>query len=157
MGKTSAIRFCLFEASDYADSSKSCAAILSMTLITCRLQMRRSLRVGIVGEILVKFLPAANNHLVDLLESEGAEAVDAGSDGLSCSTASTTRTSRQKILARKIVPQPLETAGIALLEYFRSTGCQRHLQQANILIRLHISRIWLSYGKTDRLQRKSDR
>ncbi len=31
-------------------------------------------RVGIVGEILVKFLPAANNHLVDLLESEGAEA-----------------------------------------------------------------------------------
>ena len=32
-------------------------------------------RVGIVGEILVKFLPAANNHLVDLLESEGAEAV----------------------------------------------------------------------------------
>ena len=32
-------------------------------------------RVGIVGEILVKFLPAANNHLVELLEHEGAEAV----------------------------------------------------------------------------------
>lgn len=32
-------------------------------------------RVGIVGEILVKFLPAANNHLVELLEKEGAEAV----------------------------------------------------------------------------------
>lgn len=32
-------------------------------------------RVGIVGEILVKFLPTANNHLVDLLEQEGAEAV----------------------------------------------------------------------------------
>lgn len=32
-------------------------------------------RVGIVGEILVKFMPAANNYLVDLLESEGAEAV----------------------------------------------------------------------------------
>ena len=32
-------------------------------------------RVGIVGEILVKFLPLANNFLVDLLESEGAEAV----------------------------------------------------------------------------------
>ena len=32
-------------------------------------------RVGIVGEILVKFLPSANNHLVDLLEEEGAEAV----------------------------------------------------------------------------------
>ncbi len=32
-------------------------------------------RVGVVGEILVKFLPEANNHLVDLLEAEGAEAV----------------------------------------------------------------------------------
>ena len=35
----------------------------------------RKPRVGIVGEILVKFAPAANNHLVELLESEGAEAV----------------------------------------------------------------------------------
>ena len=32
-------------------------------------------RVGIVGEILVKFSPLANNHIVDLLEREGAEAV----------------------------------------------------------------------------------
>jgi len=32
-------------------------------------------KVGVVGEILVKFLPAANNFLVELLEAEGAEAV----------------------------------------------------------------------------------
>ena len=32
-------------------------------------------RVGIVGEILVKYSPAGNNHLVELLEAEGAEAV----------------------------------------------------------------------------------
>lgn len=32
-------------------------------------------RVGVVGEILVKFLPSANNFLVELLEAEGAEAV----------------------------------------------------------------------------------
>ena len=32
-------------------------------------------KVGVVGEILVKFLPAANNYLVELLEQEGAEAV----------------------------------------------------------------------------------
>ncbi len=32
-------------------------------------------RVGVVGEILVKFSPAANNRLVELLEHEGAEAV----------------------------------------------------------------------------------
>lgn len=34
----------------------------------------RKPRVGIVGEILVKYAPAANNYLVDLLEQEGAEA-----------------------------------------------------------------------------------
>ena len=32
-------------------------------------------RVGVVGEILVKFSPAGNNYLVELLEAEGAEAV----------------------------------------------------------------------------------
>jgi predicted CoA-substrate-specific enzyme activase len=32
-------------------------------------------RVGIVGEILVKYSPSGNNHLVELLEQEGAEAV----------------------------------------------------------------------------------
>ncbi len=32
-------------------------------------------RVGIVGEILVKYHPLANNNLVELLEAEGAEAV----------------------------------------------------------------------------------
>ncbi|MCI5595581.1 MAG: 2-hydroxyacyl-CoA dehydratase [Lachnospiraceae bacterium] len=39
-----------------------------------RMDIRKP-RVGIVGEILVKFLPDANNHLVELLEEEGAEAV----------------------------------------------------------------------------------
>lgn len=37
-------------------------------------------RVGIVGEILVKFLPAANNHLAELLESRRRRAGCAGSD-----------------------------------------------------------------------------
>ncbi|MBQ8010831.1 MAG: 2-hydroxyacyl-CoA dehydratase [Oscillospiraceae bacterium] len=32
-------------------------------------------RVGVVGEILVKYMPLANNHIVELLEHEGAEAV----------------------------------------------------------------------------------
>ncbi|MGN0159179.1 MAG: acyl-CoA dehydratase activase-related protein [Brotaphodocola sp.] len=39
-----------------------------------RLDMQKP-KVGIVGEILVKFSPLANNHIVELLESEGAEAV----------------------------------------------------------------------------------
>src|SRR5690606_34518646 len=32
-------------------------------------------KVGIVGEILVKYHPEANNQIVELLEEEGAEAV----------------------------------------------------------------------------------
>lgn len=39
------------------------------------IQGERKTRVGIVGEILVKYMPLANNYLVDLLEREGAEAV----------------------------------------------------------------------------------
>ncbi|MCI9437163.1 MAG: 2-hydroxyacyl-CoA dehydratase [Lachnospiraceae bacterium] len=39
------------------------------------LQNVKKPRVGVVGEILVKFSPAGNNHLVELLEAEGAEAV----------------------------------------------------------------------------------
>ena len=35
----------------------------------------RKPRVGVVGEILVKYMPLANNHLVAVLEQEGAEAV----------------------------------------------------------------------------------
>ena len=35
----------------------------------------RKPKVGIVGEILVKYMPLANNHLVEVLEQEGAEAV----------------------------------------------------------------------------------
>ena len=35
----------------------------------------RKPRVGVVGEILVKYMPLANNHLVELLEREGAEAI----------------------------------------------------------------------------------
>ncbi len=37
--------------------------------------VERKPRVGIVGEILVKFHPDANNHVVDVVEAEGCEAV----------------------------------------------------------------------------------
>jgi len=35
----------------------------------------KKIKVGVVGEILVKFHPSANNYIVDMLESEGAEVV----------------------------------------------------------------------------------
>ena len=34
----------------------------------------QKIRVGVVGEILVKFSPFANNHIIDFIESEGGEA-----------------------------------------------------------------------------------
>ena len=40
-----------------------------------KLTDERKPRVGVVGEILVKFHPMANNYIVDTLEAEGAEAV----------------------------------------------------------------------------------
>ena len=39
---------------------------------------RPRVRVGVVGEIFVKYAPVANNHLVDFLVSEGAEPVVPG-------------------------------------------------------------------------------
>jgi predicted nucleotide-binding protein (sugar kinase/HSP70/actin superfamily) len=39
------------------------------------LDEKKKPRVGVVGEVLVKFHPTANNDIVSLLESEGAEAV----------------------------------------------------------------------------------
>ncbi|KFF30958.1 2-hydroxyglutaryl-CoA dehydratase activator, BadF/BadG/BcrA/BcrD ATPase family protein [Bifidobacterium bombi DSM 19703] len=40
--------------------------------------IQRKPRVGVVGEILVKYHPDANNHLVDVLEAQGCEAVVPG-------------------------------------------------------------------------------
>lgn len=45
--------------------------------LPCRDEPRRP-RVGVVGEILVKFQPDANNHVVDVIEAEGCEAVVPG-------------------------------------------------------------------------------
>ncbi|MBO4399120.1 MAG: 2-hydroxyacyl-CoA dehydratase [Lachnospiraceae bacterium] len=54
---------------------KNCRAIVKdFDALPIRADLKKP-RVGIVGEILVKFQPTANNHLVELLEQEGAEAV----------------------------------------------------------------------------------
>ena len=60
---------------NYLTFQKMCRRIIQdFDAIPIHEDMRKP-RVGIVGEILVKYAPAANNHLVELLESEGAEAV----------------------------------------------------------------------------------
>ena len=78
-------------------------------------------RVGIVGEILVKFSPLANNHIVELLESEGAEAVmpDLMDFLLYCFYNSNFKASN---LGTKRSTAYLCNMGISLLEYFRKTA-----------------------------------
>ena len=75
-------------------------------------------KVGIVGEILVKFSPLANNHIVELLESEGAEAVmpDLMDFLMYCFYNSNFKAEH---LGGKRTTAQLCNMGISLLEYFR--------------------------------------
>ena len=85
-------------------------------------------RVGIVGEILVKFSPLANNHVGELLEAEGAEAVmpDLLDFLLYCFYNSNFKADN---LGGKRSTAHLCNMGISLLEYFRRT-CRRELERS---------------------------
>ena len=78
-------------------------------------------KVGIVGEILVKFSPLANNHIVELLEAEGAEAVmpDLMDFLLYCFYNSNFKADH---LGGKRSTARLCNLGISLLEYFRKVA-----------------------------------
>ena len=78
-------------------------------------------KVGVVGEILVKFSPLANNHIIELLEAEGAEAVmpDLMDFLLYCFYNSNFKADH---LGGKRSTARLCNLGISLLEYFRRTA-----------------------------------
>ena len=86
-------------------------------------------KVGIVGEILVKFSPLANNHIVELLESEGAEAVmpDLMDFLLYCFYNSNFKAEN---LGGKSSTARLCNMGISLLEYFRKVA-RRELEASS--------------------------
>ncbi|MDI9243539.1 2-hydroxyacyl-CoA dehydratase [Fusibacillus kribbianus] len=102
-------------------------------------------RVGIVGEILVKFSPLANNNLVELLESEGAEAVmpDLMDFLLYCFY---NTNFKAKNLGFKKSTARLCNIGISLLEYFRKTAREE----------LNASRHFLPQAKIESLARLAD-
>ncbi|MBR7150474.1 MAG: 2-hydroxyacyl-CoA dehydratase, partial [Oscillospiraceae bacterium] len=80
-------------------------------------------RVGIVGEILVKFLPLANNHLVELLEREGAEAVVP--DLLSFfSNSFYGRDYLHKYLGTPLRDSLVAFGGVTLIEHFQKPGVE---------------------------------
>ena len=78
-------------------------------------------KVGIVGEILVKFSPLANNHIVELLESEGAEAVMPDLMDFLLYSFYNSNFKADHLGSRKSTAR-LCNAAIALLEYFRRTA-----------------------------------
>ena len=81
----------------------------------------RKPRVGVVGEILVKFSPLANNNIVKLLEHEGAEAVMPDLiDFLLYSFYN--YTFKWKYLGGKKKSVTLSNMGIAFIESFRRTA-----------------------------------
>ncbi|MGB2578874.1 putative CoA-substrate-specific enzyme activase [Elusimicrobium simillimum] len=79
---------------------------------------KRRPRVGIVGEILVKFHPDANNRLVDVIESEGGEAVvpDLMDFLLYCLLDDTYR---HKYLSGKLINRIVSNAIAAYIEFLR--------------------------------------
>lgn len=102
-------------------------------------------RVGIVGEILVKFSPVANNELVKLLESEGAEAVvpDLLDFMLYCFynqiyKAEELGTSKKAAMVSKL--------GIKALELFRGTANRAFIKSKHFSPSAHITEL-VDYAK----------
>ncbi len=112
-------------------------------------------KVGIVGEILVKFSPLANNHIVELLESEGAEAVmpDLMDFLLYCFYNSNFKADH---LGGKRSTARLCNMGISLLEYFRKTA-RKELEASRHFTRPGPDRQPGFHGTGFRIPRQSDR
>ncbi len=87
-------------------------------------------KVGIVGEILVKFSPLANNHIVELLEAEGAEAVmpDLMDFLLYCFYNANFKAEN---LGGSLSTARLCNVGISLLEYMRKVARKEFLASSH--------------------------
>jgi len=77
-------------------------------------------KVGLVGEILVKFHPTANNSVVDIVEAEGAEAVMPGLTDfiLYCAY---NQDFKYKYLSGSKLAQTLGSVAIKAIEFYRSS------------------------------------
>ncbi len=84
----------------------------------------RKPKVGVVGEILVKFHPGANNYVTDVIEAEGGEAVMPGLLDFMMYCFYNTNFKRDH-LGAKASSAALSNLGISLLEQYR-----RHMKRA---------------------------
>lgn len=81
-------------------------------------------KVGLVGEILVKYHPTANNNIVDVIESEGAEAVVPELIGFLLYSAYNANF-KHSHLSGKRVDAILNNGAIKVMEYYR-----KHMKNA---------------------------
>ena len=116
--KKECIRFVTKKYTRRSEFKRLCRGIIH-DFDTLPMKEEQKPRVGVVGEILVKFLPAANNYLVDLLEKEGAEAVvpDLLDFFLYCFYNSNFKAEK---LGKKKSTARMGNLGIKALEWFRA-------------------------------------
>ena len=108
-------------------------------------------KVGVVGEILVKFSPLANNHIVELLESEGAQCVMPDLMDFLLYSFYNSNFKAEHLGGRRSTAR-LSNIGISLLEALRSTARRelaksRHFDpQADIRELAQMAREFVSIG-----------
>ena len=96
-------------------------------------------KVGIVGEILVKYLPQANNFLIEKLEQEGAEAVISDLTDFILYSLKNPRYKRQELSA-SVLPELFSAALIKYFEYYRKI-IRQELKDSKYVVPEHINKI----------------
>lgn len=96
-------------------------------------------KVGIVGEILVKYLPQANNFLIEKLEQEGAEAVISDLTDFVLYSFKNPEYKRQE-LSGSLLPELFCAALIKYFEYYRKV-LRQELKDSKYVVPEHINKI----------------
>ena len=97
-------------------------------------------RVGVIGEILVKYMPLANNHLVDLLEQEGAEAVVPDLLDFLCYSMYNGEY-KHEFLGTKWTSAAISKASVAVIEWLRRPATKALQQSKRFLPPVRIEKV----------------
>lgn len=134
----------------FAKFNKMCKDIINDFDNVERLDIKKP-KVGIVGEILVKFSNLANNNIVELLEKEGAEAVMP--DLMDFMLYSLYNANfRTKYLGFKVMARIVSNLGIAFIEHIRHSArialrkSKHFTEQAHIKNLAHMAKSFVSIG-----------
>ena len=134
----------------FSKFKKMCKEIINDFDNVKRIDVKKP-RVGIVGEILVKFSSLANNNIVELLEKEGAEAVMP--DLMDFMLYSLYNANfRSKYLGFKVMARFFSNVGIAFIEHIRKPArkalknSKHFTEQAHIKNLAHMAKKYVSIG-----------